>query len=249
MTRPDAAPEQRPDLDLPVWQMLARLAPEWLLPGAPTVPADTILVLQANPVFVDALLVGLNSQLLAELRWRNHPVVSGATPLRSFWARLDPASGQTRPDLTGVDAWSPGSTLGDPQHHPGGTPGNDLVLAVRAELFARYPKTLVYLISARHGAAADFTRPPAPAVTRTYPAFQGRSGELAWFGFPDLGIAGLADRWMAVEEVQAGARFRNDLPAGAHAGADTGATFAAATLANPARILVPGPRLTPGPGS
>jgi hypothetical protein len=37
-----------------------------------------VIALQSDPIFIDAYLAGLNTQLLAELRWRNIPSATGA---------------------------------------------------------------------------------------------------------------------------------------------------------------------------
>ena len=104
--------------------------------------------------------------------------------MRSFWFRADPATGDRVDDIVGIQRWEAGSALGAPQHRPGGVDGSDLVLVFRGRLFHRYPATLLYLLSARHGGVVDFARPPADGARRTLPTFQGRIGaDVTFFGF------------------------------------------------------------------
>ena len=72
--RPLAPLEACVGLDRPVWRDVDGAFPEWLLPGLSAMPADAVIALETNPIFVAALLVGFNTQLLGELRWRNIPV-------------------------------------------------------------------------------------------------------------------------------------------------------------------------------
>ena len=58
---------------------------EWLLPGAHTPRDGEGRPGPSNPAFVDALLLGMNTQTLGEPRWRGLSVASGGTPLRRFW--------------------------------------------------------------------------------------------------------------------------------------------------------------------
>ena len=71
-----------------------RRSREWLLPGVGQLPDNCVIALQSDPIFIDAYLAGLNTQLLGELRWRNIPVATGCTPIRRFWDRADTATGE-----------------------------------------------------------------------------------------------------------------------------------------------------------
>ncbi|MEV8097956.1 hypothetical protein [Kitasatospora sp. NPDC085879] len=241
--QPLAPPEVCVGLDRPVWRDLNDAFAEWLLPGAGNLPDDSVNAVQTNPVFTDAFLVGYNTQLVGELRWRNLPIATGCTPLRVFWDRADTASGQRVDDIVGVANWPPGSALGAAEHRPGGAAGGDLVLLFRGQLFLRYPKTLLYLVSAVHGGGVDFDADPDPAATRVLPAFQGRIGaDITFFGFQDLPAGDIASHWVVLEEPPSGYRFFND--AVSPAGRD-GARFADEAFADPVRVLVRGDGLTP----
>jgi hypothetical protein len=242
--QPLAPPEPCVGLDRPVWADVKRAFDEWLLPGAGQLAANSVISLQTNPVFTDAFLVGLNSQMLAELRWRNIPVATGCTPIRRFWDRADTASGARADDIIGIQSWATASPLGDAGHLAPGASGGELVIAARGELFLRYPTTLVYLRSAARGnpPVADFDRDPDDDADRILPGFQGRlATDIVFFGFPGFDAAAIADYWVVFEEPPAGYRFANDV-----ATATSGHAWAKAALAQPVRVLIQGNALIAG---
>lgn len=223
--------EDCPDLDLPAWRYLRDRAPHWLLPGADTLGDGEVASLRTNPGFVEAFLLGLNQQALAELRWRQHPVRAGCTPLRRFWDRT-PQAGAPRDDIGGVAQWadatgSPDGRLGT--HSPATVVPERLVVVMRTNLFRRFPRTLVSL-------APDGTTVPAALGTRDWPEFvTALADDLTMFAFRvDPGDA--AQRWVVVEEVPDGIRFRTD---DLGVGTDS-AAVAATLLLRPVRALLPG---------
>jgi len=243
--QPLAPPELAVQLDRPAWADLAATDGQWLLPGVGQLPANSVIALQSDPIFIDAYLTGLNTQLLAELRWRNIPVATGSTPIRRFWDRADTTTGEPAADITGIASWAPSSGLGDPAHLAPGATGQELVIAVRGELLLRYPTTLVYLQPAIPPGAttANFDADPDPSVAPVLPAFRGRIGaDVMFFGFPAVDSTALAGHWLVFEEPPAGYRFANDVPTSASTGHD----WAAATLAQPVRVLIRGDSLRPG---
>lgn len=244
--QPLAPPEVCVGLDRPVWRDLERTFPEWLLPGVGALPEDRVIALETNPRFTDALLLGYNGQLLGELRWRNLPFASGCTPLRVFWERSNTSSGARVDDIVGIASWTSDSGLGDPSHRPDGAAGRDLVVVVRGQLFLRYPRTLVYLVSAEHDGAIDFDADPAPGAPHLLPSFQGRVGtDVMFFGFQGVVPTDVARHFVVFEEPPAGYRFYNVAHATVPAGAD-GAAFADAAFADPIRVLIRGDSLLPG---
>lgn len=239
--QPLAPPEVCVGLDRPVWADVEDAFPEWLLPGVAALPEDSVIAVETNPRFVDALLTGLNTQLLGELRWRNIPVATGCTPLRVFWDRADTGDGTRVDDVRGIAAWADDTELGDPQHRPAGASGRDLVVLVRGHLFLRYPATVVYLTPARTtGGAPDFGVDPDPAV-RILPSFQGRIGrDVSFFGFQGFAPEHVLTHWVVFEEPPAGYRFGNDMSTAAQPH-----TWAQAAFAPPVRVLIRGDRLDP----
>ena len=169
---PTAPVELTPDLDLPAWQFLRDHAPEWLLPGAGTLLDDTVVALTTNPAFVDAFLLGLNAQVVAELRFRNYPLIPGWTPVRTFWDRANAATGAVDDDIVDIATWPADSPFGAASHQTPSASSADLVVLFNTPLFREYPGTLVYLVPAlrnagRHarlGGPARLRRPPVPRV-------------------------------------------------------------------------------------
>ena len=240
--QPLAPPETSVGLDRPVWRDVDTAFKEWLLPGVAALPDDSVIAVETNPAFVDALLVGMNSQLVNELRWRNIPVATGCTPLRSFWQRADGATGARVDDIVGVADWPQGSDLGGPDHRPGGIAGRDLVIVVRGRLFLRYPTTVVYLTSALVGGVASFDTDPPPDAVHLLPTFQGRIGaDVTFFGFQGVDPDAIATSWVVFEEPPAGYRFANDTSL-----ATRPEQWAAEAFARPVRVLIRGDRLDPG---
>jgi hypothetical protein len=251
--QPLTPPEVCVGLDRPVWRDLNGAFAEWLLPGVGELKDDTVIAVQTNPVFTDAFLVGYNTQLLAELRWRNIPVAARCTPLRVFWERADTGTGAKLDDIVDVAGWPDASPLGAASHRPGGAGGNDLVLVFRGQLFLRYPRTLLYLVSAVHGGAPDFARDPDSAAARVLPSFQGRIGaDVTFFGFQGFEAAQVASHWAVLEEPPFGYRFFAKPLVGEPDGgpvpgdgqpvpADAdGALYADRAFADPLRVLIRG---------
>jgi hypothetical protein len=243
-TRPLEPPEACPGFDVPVWRKLADMEPDWLLPGVGQLGDNSVIAVGTNPAFVDAFLAGFNTRLLEELRWRNLPVAAGCTPVRTFWFRSDGTSGDRLDDIRGIQNWTNTSELGDAQHRPGGVSGTDLVLVFRGQLFNRYPKTLLYLVSARQNGQPDFTKRPEDDTPRTLPTFQGRIGsDVTFFGFVGVDPGSVNSLWVGLEEPPTGIQFRNDNE-DANLASD-GAQFAHFAFDNPTRVLIQGNKLVP----
>ena len=209
---PTAPVELTPDLDLPAWRFLRDNAPEWLLPGAGTLPDDTVVALTTNPAFVDAFLLGLNAQVVAELRFRNYPLIPGWTPVRTFWDRANAATRRRRRrHRRHRHAGRRDSTFGAAE--PPDAVGVER-RPRRAVQHAAVPRVPGHARLPGAGAARRATersdwvnRPDFDA--RQFPAFQGRiSPDRTFFGF-DLDPALGAERWVVLEETVNGRRFFN----------------------------------------
>ena len=146
-------PEFPIGLDYPTWDLLRAHDEEWLLPGVGSLKKDSITALRTNPAFIDAFMVGINTQFLAEMRWRGLAVDRKCTPLRMFWGQIDTLSNKRQADIEPLQQWAnnPSAPLGDRSHQTlntrlnGESSAERLVLVFRSDLFRRYPSTLVYL--------------------------------------------------------------------------------------------------------
>lgn len=181
-----------PELDVPVYRYLARLDPSRFMPGVGDIPADSIMLLETNPRFIEALLVGLNSEMNRELLWREFPTDQRGTPFKHFWGWSDGGA-----DIAPIHTWPATSALG--ANTRAGS-GGQIVMLIRGRLLQRYPNTSIYAWRAKGG---KLLTPPAPTDLKK-PAFSGVLGtDIAFAGF-DLTDADLSqgDGWFFVLQEQ-----------------------------------------------
>ena len=159
-----------PRLPEALYRDLAALDQDRLLPGAGQIPAETVTLLETNPRFVEAFLVGANHEMNRELLWRRYPTDRRGTPFRRFWERLD---GQE--DIGPIHEFLSAASLGN---NSTGQLEGSLVLLVRGELLRRYPNSVVYAVPA---GADGRLQPDAPVAL---PVFAGRlEPDLTFVGF------------------------------------------------------------------
>ncbi len=256
-------------LDFPTWGLLKQYDKEWLLPGADSLEKDSVTALQTNPSFVDAFMVGINTQLMSEMRWRDLAVARTCTPLRMFWGQVDYTTHARRADIEPLAEWAtaPADPVGALSHqtikpHDGlNTTGSRLVLTFRTDLFRRYPSTLVYLVK-RAPDGKDETLLKAPPeldmpagtadpeawrATRTHlgPVFAGTlAPDLTFFTF-DVTPTSLEDHWLVLDEPPAELRFRNDQALDT----SNAASVARSTLDQPTRVAIDGHALEQAGGA
>lgn len=159
-----------PEFDRPMYAPLRDRSQEYLVPGADEIPLDSVGVLETNPPFVEAYLLGANHEMARELRWREYPTDLRGTYFRQFWdssGRDPPLTGDEAKDVDYVHKWKRDYPLGrnnaekmaqkgkdveDGDESGNGGNGDDgdeepesqIVLVVRGALFDRYPNTIVY---------------------------------------------------------------------------------------------------------
>jgi hypothetical protein len=144
-----------PKFTVPIAEEVLARWPEWALPGIGGLPPDTVTLLETNPEFVAALLVGLNQEFNRELLWREYPTDQRGTPFAQFWPG-------DQPDVDEIARWPLDSPLGR-QLRASGT--GSLVLLVRGELLRRFPGTAAVAVRGENGALpAAFTGIPATAL-------------------------------------------------------------------------------------
>jgi hypothetical protein len=166
-----------PQFPQPMYSALAELSAEWMLPGVSNVLMDTAALLETNPRFVEAFLVGLNEEFARELLWREYPADRTGTFFRTFWGAT--VNGSPAPDIPPIATFDATGHLGD--HMADHTTGGRLVLLIRAELFRRYPNALVSAAPARWN-SDKITR--GLGTPRQWPIFRGEIGsDIYFFGF------------------------------------------------------------------
>ena len=190
-----------PRFDVPSYRYLARYDRSRFCPGIDEIPPNSVTILETNPRFVEAFLVGLNHEMNRELLWRTFPTDQRATTFRRFWDRFD---GQ--PDIGAIDAFGAGR-LGS--HLVDAEP--KLVLLLRGELLRRYPTASVYAVRAT--TAGRLSTAPGDVAM---PIFGGSfEPDIAFVGF-DLADHELDDGngwFFVIQEQPTEPRFGLDDPA------------------------------------
>ncbi|MFI7582061.1 hypothetical protein [Kocuria kalidii] len=154
-----------------LYRPLAEADPDRFLPGIGEIPDDTITLLETNPRFVEAFMVGANHEMNRELLWRGYPTDRRGTPFRRFWDRVD-----GKEDLGPINEFRPNALLGT---NSGADLRGSLVLLVRGQLLRRYPETVMYAAPARPDKSFD----PTPSVIED-PIFWGRiAPDVTFVGF------------------------------------------------------------------
>lgn len=160
-----------PTLPEPLYASLAEADPDRFLPGIGDIPDDTITLLETNPRFVEAFLIGANHEMNRELLWRRFPTDRRGTPFRRFWDRLDGSD-----DIGPIDQFAANVRLGTSS---GSDLRGSLVLLVRGQLLRRYPEAVVYSAPALPDGSFD----PTPSVVSD-PIFWGRiAPDVTFVGF------------------------------------------------------------------
>ncbi len=230
-----------PSINFPLYDGLARLAPDAVLPGTELIPEESVILLRSDPAFVAAFLAGFNTELARELVWRGYPVDTTATFARSFWDYRGRV-GATAADVLPIAAWDRRAPLPAIATTPGG--GDQLVLVVRGELLRRYPRTLTYAVRARWTGAvggrrsADDEARPENLRQATFSGFI--APDVRFFGF-DLdaeearGGGKDAGWFFAFQEQATESRFGGTAPPLVEA---SSASVALATRQPPVRVLM-----------
>jgi hypothetical protein len=185
-----------PEFDTPMYEPLAELGHDWLLPGAGTISADTVTLVRSNQEFIEAYLVGLSHEMARELLFHEYPTDQRGTYFKQFWdvrgsvtsdgAPIDP---ETLHDITPITGWHADRPLGANTGRVPALPPDHVVLLVKSELLRRFPNTIVYAVDA---VVADGER--TLGDTMLFPVFSGRlNPDVSFFGFdlqPDAARGG-----------------------------------------------------------
>ncbi|MFK7784198.1 MAG: hypothetical protein AB8B56_03725 [Crocinitomicaceae bacterium] len=114
---------------------------EYILPEISKVDNNSVTLMETNPRFLEALLLGLNHEMGRELLWREFPTDQRGTYFRQFWDKkdvLDPLA--SIEDIKTIDDWD--GVLGS--NTTTGNGGNSLVLVVKGDLLRKYPDAIIY---------------------------------------------------------------------------------------------------------
>lgn len=193
-----------PVLDRPLYFDLARYDQNRFLPGAGAIPENAITLVETNPAFVEAFMVGANHEFNRELLWRRYPTDRRGTAFRKFWDRVDGGD-----DIEPIHTWSTAANLGSVSE---GDADGSVVLLVRGQLLRRYPNTIVYAAAATADRRID---PAAPAMLPVFAGFL--QPDIVFVGFDfdvDAATAGTGTMFV-LQEQPTEPRFGLDVPVGA----------------------------------
>ncbi len=127
-----------PHFRLPMALRLYEYDKEWLMPGVAALkPHQAVTLLETNNIFVEAFLLGLNTEMANELLWRGYPTDRRGTYFSSFWRRVD--------DLASEIHLFGNQPLGG---HVDPVLGGKIVLFVRGDLVRRYPGVVAHAMTA-----------------------------------------------------------------------------------------------------
>ncbi|MEU8679433.1 hypothetical protein [Streptomyces sp. NPDC048560] len=189
-----------PEFGFPVGAELLTRWPEWAVPGISAFPDNSSTLLEPNPAFVEAMLVGLNQEFNRELRWREYPTDEAGTPFSRFWP-----PGGAAPGYGEIARWGLNDKLGD---HDPDRDTSLLFVLIRGEVLQRYPGTVVL------AAKSVDRKVEGPDVTWKEPRFVLPVDERTnLYGFADLtATQAVAEHWMFVmREPMRGAQFGFDV--------------------------------------
>lgn len=183
-----------PDFPQPMYEALRDLSQDFLFPGLKHVPANTVTLLETNTKFVEAFMVGLNSEMGREFLWRDFPTHQRATFFRQFW---DTSAGNRERDIEQIHTWDKTSRLGD-----NAQTGENLVLLIRGELLRRYPNSVIYAVRAVDNAGR--LELSADPDDERHPLFRGAmKPDVTFLGFDLTRAAAIADPgWFFVVQQQ-----------------------------------------------
>ncbi len=190
-----------PRIKKPMYQELAKLSPDWLMPGLNSVAMNSVNLLTHNQKYIEAFMLGLNYEMNRELLWRGYPTDQRATVFSYFWgynssmASVDQVVVSNAPanigsgiydlspyrDIKDIHEWTDTqgtlSALGS--NSARSLSGNLSVLVIRDELLRKFPGTVIYLQESEWQKDANnnpiFTQPrKEKASAPVYPVFTGK---------------------------------------------------------------------------
>jgi hypothetical protein len=182
-----------PSFPQPMYEALRELSQDLLLPGLDAVKPNSVLGLQTNRAFMEAYMVGLNTEMARELLWRRYPTDQRGTYFRNFWGydAMQPGAGDDplalQADAMDIDAITDWGDRPLGSSAPGSS-ADEFVLLLRSDLLRRYPNALIYLAPCVNGAPAD------AEASHVMPSFNGSlDPDVAFFGFPVSSPAAIGD--------------------------------------------------------
>ena len=167
-----------PELPEPAYARLAAYDRTAFLPGIDEIPLNSITLLETNPRFIEAYIIGLNHEMNREMLWRSFPTDQRGTPFRQFWDWDDGGA-----DIPPIHAFPPARVLG--RSTRGGDVGGNLVLLVRGHLLRRYPNsTIAAWRAVRDGGRQKLMKDPGAGDYVPAAFFGAFTPDVSFAGFP-----------------------------------------------------------------
>ena len=127
---------------------LRELSERFILPSVDKLKMNTISCFVTNPIFEEAFLAGMNTEMGRELLWREYPTDERGSYFRKFWDQVvlpsDFADGYF--DVKYLHNWN--KRLG--ANHEDGK-GQLVVFVIKSELMMQYPQTGITLSAPKNG--------------------------------------------------------------------------------------------------
>ena len=173
---PGTAPAAYPEFPHPMYEAVRELMPELLVAGAGDLPDNTVTLLETNPQFIEAFMVGLNHEMARELLWRGFPTDLRGSYFRHFWGTTAESNQARDGDVPELHRWDFTKRLGG--NLTGGQAEGQLVLVFKGDLLRRFPGTVIYAVQA--------TSTGGLSTTERYPLHRGVADDGAVFLIFDL---------------------------------------------------------------
>lgn len=179
-----------PEFDRPMYEGLRDLSQDLLVPGLEAIKPNTVTLLETNPRFIEAYMVGLNHEMGRELLWREFPSDHLGSHFRQFWDVRGRVPPPTTPeqvdaarDVPEIHRWRGDEDLGE--NMTGGSAEGSLVLLVRGELLRRFPNAMIYAAKAEFETVNGVvTRSRIVTDEERHPLFRGTlDPDITFIGF------------------------------------------------------------------
>ena len=213
----------------PMFEAVDAYDRDWLVPGLGRIPSDNfVTLLETNPVFLEACLVGLSDEMGRHLLFHDFPTDQRATYFRRFWTADEDELAQ---DLHRFSRTPLGTHL--TASAGGATP--TLVFVVRGELVRRYPDMIAMALRAGGNDAegrpvfVDPASDPTAVARLRFQAVLPPDILLCGFALTEADLAP-GRWWFVIAEHPTAPRFASPSGSFAHAG-----LYAADMFRNPVR--------------
>jgi hypothetical protein len=197
-----------PKVQIPLVDRLVEFAANSMLRNNDALPPNSLAVVEENPAFVEAFLVGANHEMNNELRWREFPTDMRSTIFARFWNRRRPPDDPSGDDIPPIRNWS--KKLGE-NRLPRGDGGTNFVVLLRCDFIRKLGAVEVVLTRLKDGRTAW-----SPQDVDSFPAsFTGAiASDTAYYGFDiarEIVLASPGRFFFAIYEPAGALRFGLDI--------------------------------------